>query len=839
MESCNPSVFFTFPVPPSMSTVKCGNRTFLTTEEVVAIFENRKSVDQLSELSSTDGSLQDSFWECSDTDSVVSDVETDVSGSLPAEVQVESSEPSELDKTESEDPSGDEDQPPCKKARIEQCEVEEQGRDTSRGSTSRGSTSRGSTSRGSTSRGSTRRGSTSRGSTSRGSTSRGSTIISRGGTSRGGTSRGSTIISRGGTGCGDTSRGDTSRGGTSRGDTSRGGTSRGGTGRGDTSRGGTSRGDTSRGGTSRGDTSRGGTSHGDTSRGGTSRGGTGRGDTSRGGTSRGDTSRGGTSRGDTRRGGTSRGGTSRGDTSRGDTSRGGTGRGGTSHGGTSRGGTGRGSTRCGSTSRGRQSKDPVPKDAINITVRTDCCSTPEVLFCPLRSTGPHIPLSEVDALSLFELYFDDAVMERIANCTLEYAEAKKDEKRKRYALFMRQTLTKDELMSFNGALILLGIQHVRNQRKAWSSARAQFLPRLHELMTCQRFEIIGCFLHVVTVQEEEETPKDRLRKLRPFLKEIKARCIDYYQPLRELSIDERMVKSKARSVMVQYMKQKPIKWGFKLWVVADTTGYTIDFNIYTGKRESTEHGLASQVVMTLVEPFMFQGYEVFTDNFYTSPTLEALSEVGIRATGTLRINRRGIPDSVIELKRMLEKDDFPRGTGYYYVHESSVYVCWKDSKPITIMTTDYPGHYENLVSRRVQSGRVDIPRPIAIEKYNAFMGGVDKRDQYLAYHNVLHRTVRYWKTLYYHTIDIAVVNAFILYNILAYEAGAPTITENDFRDKLVLQIIAKYGREQREPVSMGRPPRSSCRVRHGSILYSVEEKKRCQYCKLSSKENFT
>ena len=632
-----------------MSTVKCGNRTFLTTEEVVAIFENRKSVDQLSELSSTDGSLQDSFWECSDTDSVVSDVETDVSGSLPAEVQVESSEPSELDKTESEDPSGDEDQPPCKKARIEQCEVEEQGRDTSRGSTSRGSTSRGSTSRGSTSRGSTRRGSTSRGSTSRGSTSRGSTsrgstIISRGGTSRGGTSRGSTIISRGGTSRGDTSRGgtsrggasrggtgcgDTSRGGTSRGDTSRGGTSRGGTGRGDTSRGGTSRGDTSRGGTSRGDTSRGGTSHGDTSRGGTSRGdtsrggtsrgGTGHGDTSRGGTSRGDTSRGGTSRGDTRRGGTSRGDTSRGGTSRGDTSRGGTGRGGTSHGGTSRGGTGRGSTRCGSTSRGRQSKDPVPKDAINITVRTDCCSTPEVLFCPLRSTGPHIPLSEVDALSLFELYFDDAVMERIANCTLEYAEAKKDEKRKRYALFMRQTLTKDELMSFNGALILLGIQHVRNQRKAWSSARAQFLPRLHELMTCQRFEIIGCFLHVVTVQEEEETPKDRLRKLRPFLKEIKARCIDYYQPLRELSIDERMVKSKARSVMVQYMKQKPIKWGFKLWVVADTTGYTIDFNIYTGKRESTEHGLASQVIMTLVEPFMFQGYEVFTDNFLHEP----------------------------------------------------------------------------------------------------------------------------------------------------------------------------------------------------------------------------
>ena len=56
----------------------------------------------------------------------------------------------------------------------------------------------------------------------------------------------------------------------------------------------------------------------------------------------------------------------------------------------------------------------------------------------------------------------------------------------------------------------------------------------------------------------------------------------------------------------------------------------------------------------------------------------------------------------------------------------------------------------------------EIPRPIPIEQYNQFMGGVDKPDQYLAYHNVLHKTVRYWKTLFYHMIDVAVVNAFVL-----------------------------------------------------------------------------
>jgi hypothetical protein len=45
-----------------------------------------------------------------------------------------------------------------------------------------------------------------------------------------------------------------------------------------------------------------------------------------------------------------------------------------------------------------------------------------------------------------------------------------------------------------------------------------------------------------------------------------------------------MVKSKGRSGMRQFIKDKPTRWGFKLWVLAESsTGYTIDFNVYTGE----------------------------------------------------------------------------------------------------------------------------------------------------------------------------------------------------------------------------------------------------------------
>ena len=101
---------------------------------------------------------------------------------------------------------------------------------------------------------------------------------------------------------------------------------------------------------------------------------------------------------------------------------------------------------------------------------------------------------------------------------------------------------------------------------------------------------------------------------------IKHKCFEFYQSVKELSVDERMVKGKARSHLIQYMRNKPVKWGFKVWVIADPSGYTLDFDVYTGKdgNGKGDHGVAYGVVMKLVAPFFFQGYHLYIDNFYTS-----------------------------------------------------------------------------------------------------------------------------------------------------------------------------------------------------------------------------
>ena len=91
------------------------------------------------------------------------------------------------------------------------------------------------------------------------------------------------------------------------------------------------------------------------------------------------------------------------------------------------------------------------------------------------------------------------------------------------------------------------------------------------------------------------------------------------------------------------MRLKPVKWGFKLWVLADSaTGYTWNFEVYRGKQGETvsSKGLHFDVVMNLVDGLEKQGFVVYIDNFYSSSVLfEELVQQGFGAVGTINPTR--------------------------------------------------------------------------------------------------------------------------------------------------------------------------------------------------------
>ena len=382
----------------------------------------------------------------------------------------------------------------------------------------------------------------------------------------------------------------------------------------------------------------------------------------------------------------------------------------------------------------------------------------------------------------------------------------------------------------------------------------QYMPKLTALMTRHRFEAIASFVHVVTREQEATYGNNPVKKIYPLHEAIRKRSFDLYQPLQQLSVDERMVKSKARSHLRQFIRNKPTKWGFKYWVIADPTGYTIDFSVYGGSQHSESQarsgkGLAYDVVLSLIQPFTYQGYQLYCDNFYSSPTLfEDLRKVDIAATGTVQKNRRGIPTSVKQLHDALSRSDVPRGTGYYIRHEGIVYVSWRDSKCVTIMSTAHMGSSDSTTKRRVKGANgvtqvQDVPQPSAIQHYNCYMGGVDKSDQYIQYHRILRQTKKYWKTLFYHTIEIAVTNAFLLYQWKRMIEEKTRMTENSFRDNLVNQLShhlsaltesssseeASHSDQDTPTMDITAP---TITVSHGSRFFANQ--RRCAICNLKT-----
>lgn len=211
------------------------------------------------------------------------------------------------------------------------------------------------------------------------------------------------------------------------------------------------------------------------------------------------------------------------------------------------------------------------------------CSNGFDKFFPLRDPGPHIPPgTQASALDLFELFFE---VKWIVYYSMPMPSLRRKAKKGRYRTFMKKKVGKSAFIGTH----TLGNPY-RSKSMKYSQSTSSTVSVTFWLVNC-----LYSSIHHVTPTEEVASIGNLLS---PLIDHIKNKCFEIYQPRREISINERMVKSKARCHLKWYMKNKPTKWGFKLWALADMPGYTVDFNIYTRKTmESLTLGPSHDVAM--------------------------------------------------------------------------------------------------------------------------------------------------------------------------------------------------------------------------------------------------
>ena len=175
-----------------------------------------------------------------------------------------------------------------------------------------------------------------------------------------------------------------------------------------------------------------------------------------------------------------------------------------------------------------------------------------------------------------------------------------------------------------------------------------FTPCFRDVVERNRFLALWTFLHLV---DHLDPNIDKIYKVRPMLDVLLPRFRHHYNPRQQLILDEDMIPTENRLAVKQYIKDKPIKWGIKCFMLCKgRTGYIISAEIYTGKDQvwHIEHlGSSGSVFVRLMEDTEISGQNhiIFMDRYFNSVALfsHLYDKMGTFAAGTARCNRKHYP----------------------------------------------------------------------------------------------------------------------------------------------------------------------------------------------------
>lgn len=279
---------------------------------------------------------------------------------------------------------------------------------------------------------------------------------------------------------------------------------------------------------------------------------------------------------------------------------------------------------------------------------------------------------EFTPAELWKCFIDDEVQKLITDHTNQYAHERNA---------VNFIVTTEEMQTFIGILYITGYNRLPNINAYWATRKSVGNMCIKDAMSRTRFKQIKSFIHVCDNRNLDKA--DKFAKVSPLNKMLNDRFMQFGVFAHNLSIDEQMISYYGRHSCKMFMKGKPIRFGYKHWVLASAEGYCFQYIPYGGAtaNKNENMGLGEKVVLELMSHVTSPGnHNVTFDNFFTSYKLMyRLSELGHFATGTVRENRTsGAP--LTSVKNMKKKAT-DRGTyEYCFERNKEIYVVrWKDS----------------------------------------------------------------------------------------------------------------------------------------------------------------
>lgn len=446
---------------------------------------------------------------------------------------------------------------------------------------------------------------------------------------------------------------------------------------------------------------------------------------------------------------------------------------------------------------------------------------------------PHLTVTSLSQdshpIEFFNLFINNEVLEMLVRHSVLFAAADKNNP--------NFQLSHDQMSTFIGILLLSGYVPLPRRRMFWEEKDDTFNLMVSKSMRRNTFEEIFRYLHVVDNDQIDKS--DRLAKIRPLLDKLNDLFMIYAPIEKDLSIDESMIPYFGRHGCKQFIRNKPVRFGYKAWVLATKLGYCIHTDIYMGKNDTFDPklGLGGSVVMNLTsklrESYPETPFSVYFDNFFNCPTLLAkLKESNFLATGTVKVDRTDqcpLDDKVVMKKQA-------RGSFDSRINKKDniCAVRWHDNSVVTLLSTEYGVQPVRAAQRysRTEHKRVDVVQPNLIHFYNKFMGGVDQMDANVACYRIGMRGKKWYIPILFWLLDVAFNNAYQLAR--SYKCNVVDLLH--FRRQVATCLLLKYGEDKTSPGPARRyiTPRIIPDVvrleNNDHIILTQQSRRRCAVC---------
>ena len=236
-------------------------------------------------------------------------------------------------------------------------------------------------------------------------------------------------------------------------------------------------------------------------------------------------------------------------------------------------------------------------------------------------------------------------------------------------------------------------------------------------------------------------------------------------------------------------------------------------------------------------------HSVYMDNLYMSATFARnaiQSKNKVKIHGVTRTDNRGIPKCILQTEMQNQKiADEIRNTVKVAVLNGDktvkdlVAISFYDSKPVYFLSTVIPEVKWTKINKKIYSKnlnrKVVLPflRPNFVDEYNQDMNSVDRADQLRTNYSVGRglRQRKWWWSVFLWGLDVAIVNAYLLYKSWYEMHGLKPMSHYFFREKIALAWLDEEQywprRYSRRPKSNNKPDSKSKKVHVSSSASSA------------------